>query len=524
MIDSNDLMETGCDDPTLQKWEPVLEGIESSYTKRVTAQLLDNQAKAIVNERLDEAFPADMANSTGTQNLGTFQKFAFPLVRRVFPELIANKICGVQPMSGPVSQIFYLGSNRVNADTPQNLYSKYNLTYRGLTTSALGSGGDIDVDTDSGDDLSLSTLLGLGTSGSPSGTYGGQIADFPPFQQGQFADQSTWGFSMSAGEILNGTGIAEVTFQIEQQPVVARTRKLRALWTLEASQDLKAYHNLDLERELTDLLSSELRLEIDRELIEDLRMIAYDVPGAANSGPWDWDNLNGPNSNNINLMGAGSDSEFGDFQRDVTTVADTQGAVEAENVYLVDWSSSALSLSPRHVGDVYANLLAAINFAAQDIYRTTQRGPGNWILCAPVVASLLESSSRLTGGIAAGDAPTNIGKNSISYVGKFMGRYDMYVDPLYPEDEMLIGYKGSSPMDAGYVYAPYIPLQGLPKVVDPESFQPRKGLLTRYGKAAITPSSRFYRVIRLVGATNKVLGFFKTGETGSQAFPAGTNW
>jgi hypothetical protein len=504
MLDSIDLMDTGCDNPTLQKWSPVLEGIESSYTKRVTAQLLENQAKSIISEsgRVDEAFPADANNATGTQHIGTFQKFAFPLVRRVFPELIANKICGVQPMSGPVSQIFYLGSNRIDGTTNQNIYSKYNLTYRGLTTSALATGSS-SVDTNNYD---LSDLLSPGdTSGDPSSTFGGQIANHPNFVD---RSQSTWGFTMSAGELLNGTGIAEMTFQIEQQPVVARTRKLRALWTLEAAQDLKAYHNLDLERELTDLLGSELRLEIDRELIEDLRMIAYDV--VTNHGVWNWNNLNQDNSNDFTPTNV-NDSQFGDFQSAGTSVTDPQGDLGANNVFLVDWASTALGLSPRHVGDVYANLLAAINFASQDIYRTTHRGPGNWILCAPVVASLLESSARLTGGIDRGDAPTHIDKNSISYVGKFMGRYDMYVDPLYPEDEILIGYKGSSPMDAGFVYAPYIPLQGLPKVVDPETFQPRKGLITRYGKAAITPASRFYRVVRLVGATNKVLGAFERG-------------
>jgi len=509
MLDGIELQETGCDDATLNKWAPVLEGIESSYTKRVTAQLLENQAKSVVHEsgRVDEAFPTNGNNATTTQHIGTFQKFAFPLVRRVFPELIANKICGVQPMSGPTSQIFYLGSNRVDTDVAQNLYSKYRLTYRGLTTSALNSGAYA-VDSHTYD---LSDLLAAAeASGDPSSTVGGKIANFPDFTAGG-RNTSTWGFSMSAGELLNGTGIAEMTFQIEQQPVIARTRKLRTLWTLEAAQDLKAYHNLDLETELTSLLSSELRLEIDRELIEDIRMIAYDV--VTNHGVWNWDNLNMSNSNNFAPNGSNevADSQFGDFQSNATTVTDPQGTLGADNVFLVDWSSSALTLSPRHVGDVYANLLATINFAAQDIYRTTHRGPGNWLLCAPVVASLLESSAKLTGGIDRSDAPTNIDRNSISHVGKFMGRYDLYVDPLFPEDEIIVGYKGSTPMDAGFVYAPYIPLQGLPKVIDPQTFQPRKGLLTRYGKAAITPSSRFYRVIRLVGATNKVLGYFERG-------------
>ena len=500
MIDT-EIMEPGADSATLAKWAPVLEGIEDSYTQRVTAQLLENQAKSIMSERLDEA-------QTGTQDLGTFQKFAFPLVRRVFPELIANKICGVQPMSGPVSQIFYLGSDRNAAGSQdRTLYSKFRLTWGGLETSAIG-GLTSSIDTTSYGTQSM----GLGGAGGPgsTGTYGGKIADFPV--SGANQTHSTWGFAMSAGELLTGTGIPDMTFHIEQQPVVARTRKMRALWTLEASQDLKAYHNMDLERELTELLSSELRLEIDRELIEDLRMIAYDVTGT-NFPPFNRGNLDWGNSNNFTGFSgpnlASEDSVFGDFQGDVNAPGNPAGA-STENVFLMDWTSSALNFAPRHVGDTYANLLALINIASQSIYKTTHRGPGNWILCAPVVASLLESSARLQGGIDKPDGPTNMGKNGISYVGKFMGRYDLYVDPLYPEDEILMGYKGSSPMDAGYVYAPYIPLQGLPKVIDPNTFQPRKGLITRYGKAAISPESRFYRVIRFAGPGGLLGGWTET--------------
>ena len=500
MIDT-EIMEPGADSATLAKWAPVLEGIEDSYTQRVTAQLLENQAKAIVSEKLDEA-------QTGTQDLGTFQKFAFPLVRRVFPELIANKICGVQPMSGPVSQIFYLGSDRTGAGTTRNIYSKYDLTWGGMETSAIG-GLAATID-DSTYDLTNMGISGDG-AGSPSSTYGGQIANFPPAASG-----STWGFAMDAGEILTGTGIPDMTFHIEQQPVVARTRKMRALWTLEASQDLKAYHNMDLERELTELLSSELRLEIDRELIEDLRMLAYDVTGANNT-PFNRTNLDWGTSNNFAGQTAGTnDSNFGDFNSGFTPTGNPAGN-STENIFLMDWGSSALNFAPRHVGDTYANLLALLNIASQSIYKSTQRGPGNWILCAPVVASMLESSAKLQGGIDRADAPTNMSKNGVSYVGKFMGRYDMYVDPLYPEDEILMGYKGSSPMDAGYVYAPYIPLQGLPKVVDPNTFQPRKGLITRYGKAAITPSSRFYRVIRFAGPTGLLGGWTKTASSNSGA-------
>jgi hypothetical protein len=165
---------------------------------------------------------------------------------------------------------------------------------------------------------------------------------------------------------------------------------------------------------------------------------------------------------------------------------------------------------------VYANLLSVINLASQDIFTTTMRGPGSWLLTSPLVASLLESAAKLEGGVMPQDGPTNIGQNQIQFKGKFMGRYDLYVDPMFPTDEIVVGYKGANAMDAGMVYAPYIPLQQLPTVVDPESFQPRKGLLTRYGKVMIQPNNRFYRVIRLVGPTENYL--FQYGAKNTTSF------
>lgn len=514
------------DEKLVQKWEPVLEGIDSDYTRRVTAQLLENQAKSIVEERISEDIsPA----ATTTGQLGTFQKFAFPLVRRVYPQLLANSLVGVQPMQGPVSQVFYLGNDRAIGSDIQTVYSKFNLTYRGQTASTIGSqrsgNGTFDGLTGSGLDqdgaaggfdtsnvLNFSAGAGqLQGNGAPSGTMGGQIAAFPN------AD-AIMGYQLSAGERLTGTGIPEMTFHIEQEAVVANTRKMRALWTLEASQDLKAYHNLDLERELTDLLSKELQLEIDRELIEDLRMIAYGFRdknlGGVNQNLMDNSYINMGDTDKFpgivdkdttgvfvpgqftydfnGAQGTGTDKEFGSGQ-------------QSSNIFVIDFSTSSNGLFPRHVGEVYSNLLAMINLASQDIYRTTMRGPGNWLLTSPLMASLMESAAKLEGGIQAPDGPTNIGRNNIEYKGKFMGRYDLYVDPMYPQDEILVGYKGANAMDAGYVYAPYIPLQQLPTVVDPESFQPRKGILTRYGKVQIEPYNRFYRVVRVIGPTANFL-------------------
>ena len=511
----------------LTKWAPVLEGIDNDYTKSVTAQLLENQAKSILAEQSDRVDEADAPTTVG--KLGTFQKFAFPLIRRVYPQLIANSIVGVQPMGGPVSQIFYLGADRVHGATSNvdTIYSKYNLTYRGQTASGVfhdtnGNPAANVGDNVNGADVAFSSLLS-DTSGGPLATMGGQIAAWPDVD-------TILGYSVSAGEALTGDEIAEMNLHIEQQPVVARTRKMRALWTLEAAQDLRAYHGLNLESELTGLLSKELSLEIDRELIEDLRMIAYDPVGLTG---WNRNSLDLGNSNNMPNTGdlhsptGGTGVEGftpGTYLYDFANnnAGDLSGT--NSNVYLVDLSGSFINsnFAAQHVGHVYANLLAIINFASNDIYRTTHRGPGTWLITSPIIASMLESAAKLEGGVAQGDRPSNNAGTSVEYRGKFAGKYDLYIDPMYPDDEIMIGYKGTGPMDAGFVYSPYIPLQQLPTITDPQTFQPRKGILTRYGKAAVAPASRFYRIIRLVGATASFLfpPFRKAGNTNAGAAAA----
>ena len=519
---------------TVDKWSPVLEGITNEYSRKVTAQLLENQAKSIISERLNEDIAADNTGMNTVGRMGTFQKFAFPLVRRVYPELIANNIVGVQPMQGPVSQIFYLGNSRRDAvghadGTPveQQIYSKYALTYRGLVQAPVFNGANYDLDTVP-NDLDVSGLIGEGdattagsptASGAPSSTVGGKIANWPTASSTNRPVVSTGpaqmlGFNVSSGERLSGSGIPEMLFNIEQQPVAARTRKMRALWTLEASQDLKAYHNLDLEQELTDLLGKELRLEIDRELIEDLRMIAYGVGrNAKDTGSglgWQRNSLdqsqnqaNGPNLSfqpdftNASAFDYDFSGKYGNTRNEGESVYD--------NVFLIDFSSSALDFAPQHVGHVYANLMALCQRAATDIYKTTLRGPGNFMVTSPTVGAMLVAAAKMEGGIEKSDGPTNMNGSKVEYKGKLAGQFDLYIDPLYPEDEILIGYKGANAMDSGYVYCPYIPLQQTPTITDPETFQPKKGIITRYGKAEVAPASRFYRIIRLVGPTANYL-------------------
>ena len=516
----------------VDKWSPILEGVNDSYIRETTAVLLENQARHIMNESqkdsvLSEATPGQGPTTVGS--IGTFQKFAFPLVRRVFPELIANKVVGVQPMQGPVSQIFYLGYDRLTDARRQTIYGKYDLTYgqRDIGEAGTQYGLGVGLDQLVADGSSLDIVSGdvSGQLTVPSATVGGQIASFPNAS-------TTVGFDVSSGEVLgqvvsppagdlsNVTGfdptpngvIPEINFHIEQQPVTARTRKFRALWTLEAAQDLRAYHNLDLERELTDLLGKEVALEIDRELIEDMRGIAYD--GSSSQG-FERAMLDMPNSNSFTGAGRnGQAFEPGSFTYAITGAGSAPGGglARRDNVFFVDFATTALGLQPRHIGHVYSNLLATLNFASQDIYKSTYRGAGNYIITSPFMAAILNSASKLEGGVKAGNWEGQLGAN-INYAGKLQGMFDVYVDPLYPDDEMLMGYKGSSPMDAGFVYSPYIPLQMLPTITDPETFQPRKGLITRYGKTAVTPESRFFRVIRVIGASNNYLfnNFVKGG-------------
>jgi hypothetical protein len=497
------MLENNTSKALCDKWAPILEGVEDTYTRETTAVLLENQARHVLAEQSKSGMLEEATTAVGS--LGTFQKFAFPLVRRVFPELIANKVVGVQPMQGPVSQVFYLGMDRTIGDgATESVYSKHNLTYKGATASALGNIAGLDSAT--GKAAGTINASSINASGN---TMGQDIAAFP-----NTASLSQW--STSAGENLgvsaapgvNGT-IPDLSFHIEQQAVIAKTRKFRALWTIEAAQDLKAYHNLDLERELTDLLGKEVALEIDREILEDLRSIAYD---SIDSNLFDRAALDNAGSNAFPQTETGGDYEYG-FSPD-----GSQTLGQDKNVTFVDFATTALSLAPRHVGEVYSNLLAAVNFAAQDIYKTTFRGAGNYIITSPLVAAMLQSAAKLEGGLDSSEAG-QLGAN-IQYKGKWAGMYDVYVDPMWPEDEILIGYKGTNAMETGYVYSPYIPIQMLPTVVDPNSFQPRKGLITRYGKTAISPSSRWYRIIRLVGADSRYMTspFGTMGQTFSDAF------
>jgi hypothetical protein len=451
------------------------------------------------------------------------------MIRRIYPELIFNKIGATQTMDGPVSQIFYMGNSRGGKNgagtyEQQTMYSMYKITPRGFVTNPIGSTSAAGVwgtaaneyasaltgDRVASNGFELSNVL-TSAYGSPSTTMGGKLASWPN-------STTTLGWSVSAAERLRASAIPEVTMHIQKQTVQAGERKMRALWTLEAAQDLKAYHNLDMEAELTELLSKEMNLEIDRELIEDVRMIAYNVT-SDNFGGWYLQSLYNGNADSFGEKGGkgpdGGTFTGGKYQWDFTgdlaglaTEQDSLPNTRGSNVYVMDiarFINNSTSLAPQHLGHIYSNILALVNFASTDIYRTTLRGPGTTLITSPVIASMLESAAKLEGGLPTNMGPTNVGAKDISYVGKLFGKYDLIVDPMFPEDEIIVAYKGSGPMDAGFFYCPYIPIMSLPTVTDPETFQPRKGILTRYGKVAIHPASRFFRVIRLIGTGSDFL-------------------
>lgn len=544
-IDRNDL---------IKRWEPLLEGIGDDHIAYQTARLFENQAKEFTKQNLNEESLSPGATTTG--KIGTFQKFAFPLIRRTYPELMFNKIGATQTMDGPVSQIFYMGNSRAIGSTEQVMYSKFNITPRNLVATKIGSEADGETtgffdgangNTTSGhlahaeasaSGFDLSNVLQDGTDGVVSATMGGKLAAFP-------TSTTILGYAVSAGERLSGTEIPEVNLHIQKQTVQARERKMRALWTLEAAQDLKAYHNLDMEAELTDLLSKEMNLEIDRELIEDIRMIAYGAGSITDPfGSWylqslyqggadNFDTDIKANTGNANGV-AGGTFVAGAYEYDFSQELQNEERYDASggigrkysNIYVMDlnrFANTQAAFAPQTLGHIYSNVLALINFASTDIYRTTLRGPGNVLITSPVIASMLESAAKLEGGLPESMGPTNMGGGQIQYAGKFAGKYDLVIDPMFPEDEIIVGYKGSNAMDAGFFYCPYIPVQPLDTVVDPQTFQPRKGILTRYGKVAVQPASRFYRVIRLIGTGTDYLTpeIFRQTSNGDANFGTG---
>ena len=416
------------------KWQPVLDHpdlpkIGDSYKRAVTSMILENQEKALKEDAafLSEAAPA---NATGA-SIQNWNPILISLVRRAMPNLIAYDIAGVQPMSGPTGLIFAMRSR----------YS----TQGG--TEALFDEADTDF---SGRNAAGSSVDGF-SSTAHSGENPAVLNDSPIPGAGPNYTVGT-GMTTAAAEALgdaSGNSFAEMAFSIEKSTVTAKSRALKAEYTMELAQDLKAIHGLDAETELSNILSAEILAEINREVVRTIYRTAE--VGAADN-----DNSNAA----INTTTAGI------FDLDT----DSNGRWSVER---------------------FKGLMFQLERDANTIAQRTRRGKGNIIICSSDVASALQMAGVLDYAPALNNS-LNVDDTGNTFAGVLNGRYKVYIDPYSAnlssnaspaKQYYVVGYKGTSPYDSGLFYCPYVPLQ-MVRAVGQDSFQPKIGFKTRYGLVA----------------------------------------
>jgi hypothetical protein len=407
-----------------QKWDaiikhPDLPEIKDAYKRAVTAVLLENQEKSLREERnaLFEAAPTN--NIQATSGIQTYDPILIGLVRRSMPNLMAYDICGVQPMTGPTGLIFAMrsmyGSERANTTTRvEALYNEANTAFSGTAGSHAGS-NPVSGTYTTGAGVTTATAEAMGTTG---------------------------------GQAFN-----EMSFSIDKTTVTAKSRALKAEYTVELAQDLKAIHGLDAESELSNILSQEFMFEINREIVRLIYKVAKPgSPATATAGTFDLD-------------------------------IDSNGRWSVER---------------------FKGLLFNIERDANAIAQDTRRGKGNFIVCSADVASALAMSGVLDYAPAL-STNLNVDDTGNTFAGVLNGRYRVYIDPysanLNDANQFyVVGYKGASPYDAGLFYCPYVPLQ-MVRAVDPDSFQPKIGFKTRYGLIANPYVTSAAGVSDLDGAT-----------------------
>ena len=395
-----------------EKWQPVLEHpdlnkIEDSYKRAVTTLILENQEKAMREDSnfLSEAAPT---NSTAGQ-VSNWDPILISLVRRAMPNLIAYDVCGVQPMTGPTGLIFAMRAKYASSDGAE-----------ALVDEVTGHSND-----DAAGDLTSSANTGTNPkllNDSPVGTY-----------------LAPTGMTTAQGEALGdatGNAFAEMAFSIEKTTVTAVSRALKAEYTMELAQDLKAIHGLDAETELANILSTEILAEINREVVRDLY---------------------------------------------ITAVAGAQANTTTAGTFDLDTDSNG-----RWSVEKFKGLMFQIERDANAIGQQTRRGKGNIIICSADVASALQMAGVLDYTPALNNN-LNVDDTSTTFAGVMNGRFKVYVDPysanVAASQYYVAGYKGSSPYDAGFFYCPYVPLQ-MVRAVGENTFQPKIGFKTRYGMAA----------------------------------------
>ena len=373
--------------------------------KAVTAVILENQEKALAEDRatLEEAAPV---NATGT-GISNWDPILISLVRRAMPNLVAYDICGVQPMTGPTGLIFAMKAR----------YQDYPSGNRLAQSEAMGVN---EVRT------AHSAAANTDNAGVDSDPEGDPFASSSAYENATSTGMST-ATAEALGDAANNA-FAEMSFTIEKSTVTAVSRALKAEYTLELAQDLKAIHGLDAESELANILSSEILAEINREVVREV--------------------------NNQAKTGAAGTASAGTFNLDV----DANGRWSVEK---------------------FKGLLFQIERESNVIAKETRRGKGNFILCSSDVASALSMAGVLDYTPAL-NTNINVDDTGNTFAGVLNGRVKVYVDPYAGADYMTVGYRGSNPYDAGMFYCPYVPLQ-MVRAVGENTFQPKIGFKTRYG-------------------------------------------
>jgi len=407
----------------MEKWGPVLDHdsvspIQDNYKKAVTARLLENQEVALQEERLQAQgnfiSEAAAANNIGGGNIGSFDPVLISLVRRAMPNLIAYDIAGVQPMSGPTGLIFAMKSKYSTQGGTEALFDEADTDFSGTGThqpEPTGLGGATDADTD----------------GSIADTAAADITN--TFGSGLATSAAE---RLGVGESGDGS-FGEMAFSIEKSTVTAKSRALKAEYTMELAQDLKAVHGLDAEGELANILSAEILAEINREVVRTILTKAK--------------------------IGALQTSTAVSGIFDVNTDSDGRWMVER-----------------------FKGLIMQIERECNVIAKETRRGKGNFIICSSDVASALAAAGMLDYTPAL-STNLNVDDTGNTFAGVLNGRVKVYIDPYATIDFVCVGYRGTNPYDAGMFYCPYVPLT-MVKAVGENDFQPRMGFKTRYGMVA----------------------------------------
>jgi hypothetical protein len=390
-----------------EKWaaildHPELPEIKDSYKRQVTSVLLENQEKSLREERSAFLTETPANNSAATAGIDKYDPILIGLVRRAMPNLMAYDICGVQPMTGPTGLIFAM---------------------RSLYGSTRGPSGNVEGRTEA-------LYNEADTDFSGAGTHSGSISNI--LATGSY----TTGTANTTADTEAQTDYAEMSFSIDKSTVTAKSRALKAEYTVELAQDLKAIHGLDAEAELSNILSQEFMFEINREIVRLIYKVAK-VGSPATAAP-------------------------GTFDLDV----DSNGRWSVER---------------------FKGLLFNIERDANHIAQDTRRGKGNIIVCSADVASALAMAGVLDYAPAL-STNLNVDDTGNTFAGVLNGRFRVYIDPYTgnlgaANQFYVVGYKGASPYDAGLFYCPYVPLQ-MVRAIDPNSFQPKIGFKTRYGLIA----------------------------------------